>query len=170
LSRELRRQGERQLGGQLQLGEANLRKPGRAGRPAYVYSKPVAQLIELALKLGQRGPGLGKIAPRGDHVGLGRCPELLEAPGDGELARLEGDDLPGGRELLAQRRFPDRGGDDVAGQHQARRLELEALVVHFGAQRLELPPRGPEEIEGVGHADRGEVEIEGCLDRQVLHP
>ncbi len=99
------------------------------------------QPLELAPQLRQRSARLRELALLRDQVGASESAQLDEALGDGELARLEREDLLCRGDLLAQRRFADRGGDDVAGQHQARRLELVALVVYLRAQRLQLAPR-----------------------------
>jgi len=57
-----------------------------------------------------------------DHVETGDAAELFHALGDRQLACLQRDDLLTLRNLLAQRRFPDRGGDDIAGQHHENRV------------------------------------------------
>jgi hypothetical protein len=46
------------------------------------------------------------------------------------------------------------------GEHEARGLELEALVVDARGQGLELAPVAAEEVERIAHADRGNRERE----------
>src|SRR4051794_41485490 len=63
--------------------------------------------------------------PLRDGIGLRGRAEVHQPLGDGELALLQLDDLLGRGDLLAQGRLADRGRDEVAGEHQARRLRSE---------------------------------------------
>jgi len=72
---------------------------------------------------------------------------------------LRRDDLAGGLDLGAQRRFLDGGGDHIRGQGDVGRLEREALRIPLRGERLHLPPVGAEHIGHESHGELGGVVI-----------
>jgi len=79
---------------------------------------------------------------------------------EGELALLRRHDGLGVGNLRAQASLADGGRGHVAGQRQARGLQLETLVVHRRAQAFKLAALAAEQVERVGNFHAGAVQRE----------
>ncbi len=110
---------------------------------------------ELLFERRQGGAGLSELRLLREHRGLGNRPQFELPFHQRQLFALGRQHVVGGGDLGAKRGFLDGGGRQVRGQRQIGRLVLKALVIDLGGQAFELPPRGAEQVEGVGDVDRG---------------
>src|SRR6266571_4364723 len=117
-------------------------------------------LRERLLERRQIRARLRKLRALSEHIHARNCAERKLLLDQLHLALLRLGDLARRANLLPQRRFAERGGGDVPRQRKISGLELKALEVYARLQRLELAPRSAGEVDGVGHVDRGVVEIE----------
>src|SRR3989475_7605534 len=158
--REVLRQPERR---KIELGQARLvRKLADQDR------KLIAGLGEGLLERRQVRARLRKLRALREHVPTREGAELKLLLDQLRLAVLRIDDVARRADLLAQRRLAECGGRDVPRQRKVGGLELKALEVYARLQRLELAPRATRHVDGIGHVDRGVVEIEdGAGDRRI---
>ncbi len=136
-----------------------------AGEPARQRRQEVACLLQLLLQRGQRLLHLRESGFLRSYVEPGHRPQFELPPKQRERPRADVDDLLGRRDLGAQRRFLDGGRRQARGQRQVRRLELEALALGSGPQRLHLAPDAAEHIERVAQRPLRGVEVEAQLVR-----
>ena len=127
-----------------------------AGQLAGQRGEEIALLGQRLFERRQGGLGLGECRLLAGDVGAGNRAQALLLAQDVERLALGGDDAPGRLDLGAQRGLLDGRGDDVGGQRQIRRLELEALRLGQRLERFGGPTVGAEQVERVaeGEADR----------------
>ena len=150
-----RGQAERQLLGQVEVGEVDVLAPVLVRQAADQCHQLVALLRKLAL---QRRQGAARLFQRRllrQHLDARRAAQVELASHQAEQVGRDPDRLFGGGDLRLQRREIDGGGHDVRGQGQIGRLELEALILYLSSLRFDRPPHAAEDVEGIGDAERG---------------
>src|SRR6267378_145271 len=168
LAHEVRGQADGKVLRQLEGRKIELGEPRLVRKFSDEHRKLIAGLRERLLERRQVRACLRKLRELREHVPARECAELellLDQPG---LALLRIDDIARCADLLAQRRLAERGGRNVRCQRKVGGLELKALEVYARAQRLELAPSAARHVDGVGHVDRGVVQIEDTAgDRRI---
>src|SRR5712671_3566641 len=168
LAHEIRGQADRKVLRQLERREIELGQARLARKLADEDRKLIACLRERFLERRQVRARLRKLRALREHVRARNGAELELLLDQLQLALLRIDDIARRADLLAQRRLAERGGRDVRRQRKIGGLELKALEVYARAQRLELAPRAARHVDGVGHVDRGVVQIEDAAgDRRI---
>ncbi len=154
------RHADRDFLRQRQRGELEPRQLRFARQTAGERGELMPRAGEIALEHRQRRLRLRKLRLLGEHVGARHGAELELALHDGELTLLRGDDLVGGRDLRAQRRFANGRGHDVRRQREMGAFELILLVIDEGGEPLDLAASAAEHVERIRHADIRVVERE----------
>src|SRR5258708_17098871 len=168
LAQEIRRQAQRKVLRQLERRKIEL---GQARFPRKLADEDRELITGLSERLFERWQvraRLRELRALRKYVRArnGADGELLLDQLELELLRFG--DLARREDLLAQRRLAERGGRDVRCQRKVGGLELKALEVYARAQRLELAPSAAGHVDGVGHVDRGVVQIEDAAgDRRI---
>src|SRR5712691_9306912 len=162
LAHEVRGQADGKRLRQLERGKIELGQPRFTRKLADEDRKLVAGLREGFFERRKVRARLRKLRALREHVRARNGAEGELLLDQLELALLRIGDLARRADLLAQRRLAERGGGDVPGQRKIGGLELKALEVYARLQRLELAPRPACDVDGVGHVDRGVVQVEGA--------
>ena len=146
----LRRQAERQLLRQAQVGQPEALDQRLVGQPAGQGGEQVALLGQCLLQRRQGRLDLGEGGLLGGDVGAGHRAQARLAVQDVERVALGGDDALGRLDLGAQRGFEDRRRHDVGGERQIGAFELEALRLGQRVEQFDLPAVGAPQVEIVG--------------------
>src|SRR5881396_3413407 len=162
LAHEVRGQADREGLRQPERRKIELGKPRVVRKLADQDRKLIAGLREGLLERRQVRARLRKLRALREHVRARERAERKLLLDQLQLALLRIDDIARRTDLLAQRRLAERGGRDVPRQRKVCGLDLKALEVYAGLQRLELAPRATRHVDGIGHVDRGVVQIENA--------
>src|SRR6266568_5235358 len=160
LAHEIRGQAQRKGRRQLERREIELGQARVAGKFTDEDRELIAGLRERLLERRQIRARLRKLRALSEHIYARNCAERKLLLDQLHLALLRLGDLARRANLLPQRRFAERGGGDIPRQRKICGLELKALEIYARLQGLELAPSAAGEVDGVGHVDRGVVEIE----------
>src|SRR6185437_8023616 len=123
------RQADRNVGRQRDVGERYRLQLQLRRRDTKVSGKLVLCHRELLLQRRQRRFGRRQLRAHGERVGQRLRTDRLLLLRDVEFLLQRIDDLVRGLDLLAQRRFLQRSGDDIGRQGQIGRVKLRAADV-----------------------------------------
>src|SRR5579859_2307704 len=146
-------------------GEVGRRPIGRC--PAHQHRQGMAGDAQLLAQGGDLGLVADQLALRGQHVGAGRLADLELLLHHRQVLAVAGQDLLGGGDLQAGRRYCKRFGRNAADQGEASRLDLPALGIGLGLALLDGARGGAEQVGHIAEArsDREEIRTGAAAGR-----
>ena len=166
LTHQRRRQADRQVLRQLEVGEVQLRRTPLRRQLTGEHRQQIIALRQLLLELRHGGLVGGQLALETQHVRVRRCPGIHLHLGEPYLLALQLDQLIGRFDLPAVGGRGEGRVDDVRNQRDVGCLLGGTLQVDLRMQALDHASLATEHIQGVAHRGRQREQIEdaaGCI-------